>query len=134
MLDVRKRLSALPDELAVACLAPGHVLEALRGSALLAPAVADDCSHAFLSVGCLMSVMAMQRVDEPVAGFDDGVVPVSVGDQTVWILFEHDRYGHAGPPFLSLLWRTPGGSGGVRDLGVVRGHRQQHLEFVCSYS
>src|SRR5918995_3047691 len=112
MLDVRKWLSALPDELAVARLAPGHVLEAFHGSARLAPAVADDRSHAFLSVGCLMPVMAMQRVDEPVAGFDDGVVPVPVGDQTVWILFEHDRYGHTGPPFQSLLlWRTPGGSG-----------------------
>jgi hypothetical protein len=62
----------------------------------------------------------MQRVDEPIAGFDDSVVLVSVRDQTVGFLFEHDRYSHADPPFQSLLWRTPGGSDGVRDLGVAR--------------
>jgi hypothetical protein len=66
--ESHKRLSALPDELAVACFAPRHVLKAFHGSARFAPAVADDRSHAFLSVECLMPVMAMQRVDEPIAG------------------------------------------------------------------
>ena len=74
------RTVPLPDELAVARLAPGHVVVAFHGPARLAPAVADHRSHAFRGVGRLLPVMAMQRVDEPIAGFDHGVVLVSIGD------------------------------------------------------
>src|ERR671910_2660790 len=88
------RTVPLPDEFAVTCLALGHVAVAFHGRARLAPAVSDDRSHAFRGVGRLMSVMAMQRVDEPITGFDDGIVPVSVRDQTVWLIVQHDRYSH----------------------------------------
>src|SRR3954462_32500 len=74
------RTVPLPDELAVARLVSDHVVVAFHGPARLAPAVAYDRSHAFRGVGRLMPVMAMQRVDAPVAGFDDGVVLVSIGD------------------------------------------------------
>src|ERR687898_3592273 len=92
------RTVPLPDELAVACLALGHVAVAFHGRARLVPAVSDDRSHAFRGVGRLMSVMAMQQVDEPITGFDDGIAPVSVRDQAVWLFFEHDRYGHTDLP------------------------------------
>src|SRR3954454_24139077 len=74
------RTVPLPDELAVACLALGHVAVAFHGPARPAPAVSYDRSHAFRGVGRLMAVMAMQRVDQPITGFDDGVVPVFISD------------------------------------------------------
>src|SRR3954466_10088510 len=80
------RTVPLPERLTVACLVPDHVVVAFHGRTRLAPAVSDDRSHAFRGVGRLMAVMAMQRVDESVAGFDDGVMLVPVRDQTVRLL------------------------------------------------
>src|SRR4051794_9348162 len=75
----------LPEYLAVACLVSDHVVVEFHGRARLTPAVSDDRSHAFRGVGRLLPVMAMQRVDEPVMGFDDGVILVSIRDQAIWL-------------------------------------------------